>query len=127
MAHPARAGKTFGHPVPINLIPATFDPDYVENVVAPYILSNRYTGDQPVLPMIDLVFGKAGQRWPISGDCCTTGGRMPGEEECLTVFLQDYANRGRPDVRSAAGPVDGWAGHLNRPLSLSAAERAAHR
>ena len=36
-------------------MPSTFGPDYVENVVAPYILSNRYTGDQPVLPMLDLI------------------------------------------------------------------------
>ena len=71
MAHPARAGKTFGHPVPINLMPSTFGPDYVENVVAPYILSNRYTGDQPVLPMLDLIFGKAGSTmgiWPTFRD-----------------------------------------------------------
>ena len=127
MAHPARAAKTFGHPVPINLMPATFGADYVENVVAPYILSNRYTGDQPVLPMIDLVFGKAGSTMAHIWGLLYDGWQDAGEEEGLTVFLQDYANRGRPDVRSAAGPVDGWAGHLNRPLSLSAAERAAHR
>ena len=94
MAHPARAAKTFGHPIPINLMPATFGPDYVENVVAPYILSNRYTGDQPVLPMIDLIFGKAGSTMAHIWGLLYDGWQDAGEEEGLTVFLQDYENRG---------------------------------
>ena len=99
MAHPARAGKTFGHPVPINLMPSTFGPDYVENVVAPYILSNRYTGDQPVLPMIDLIFGKAGSTMAHIWGLLYDGWQDAGEEEGLTVFLQDYANRGPNNER----------------------------
>ena len=48
--------------------------------------------------------------------------KAEGGERCRTG-----AHGGRPDLRSAAGPVDGWAGHLNRLLSLSAAERATRR
>jgi len=99
MAHPARAAKTFGHPVPINLMPSTFGADYVENVVAPYILSNRYTGDQPVLPMLDLIFGKAGSTMAHIWGLLYDGWQDAGEEEGLTVFLQDYENRGPNNER----------------------------
>ena len=99
MAHPARAAKTFGHPVPINLMPSTFGADYVENVVAPYILSNRYTGDQPVLQMLDLIFGKAGSTMAHIWGLLYAGWQDAGEEEGLTVFLQDYANRGPNNER----------------------------
>ena len=48
--------------------------------------------------------------------------KADGGERCRTG-----PHGGRPDVRSAAGPVDGWAGHLNRLLSVGAAERATRR
>jgi sugar lactone lactonase YvrE len=74
------------YPAPINLMP-NFDPTYVENVVAPYILSNRYRGDQPLLPMIDLAFSKEGALLPSIWGLLYDGWQPAGDEDGLTVFL----------------------------------------
>src|SRR5712692_5199498 len=43
---------------PVGLFPSTFDAESVAGAVAPFLLSSRYTGETPSLPMIDLVFSK---------------------------------------------------------------------
>jgi hypothetical protein len=35
-----------------------FDPDYVKNVIGPYLLVRTYQGERPLLPMIDAKLSK---------------------------------------------------------------------
>ena len=38
----------------VGLLPPTFDPDYIDGAVVPYLLSSQSIGERPVLPLIDL-------------------------------------------------------------------------
>ena len=84
---------------PVGLLPPTFDADYVARAVAPFLLSSRYTGETPSLPMIDLAFSKEkaieAHMWGLVYD----GWEPNGEEEGLSVFIQGYENRGPNNER----------------------------
>jgi cytochrome P450 len=88
-----------GHAGPVGLLPPTFGQDYIEGAVRPYLLSGRYVGERPTLPMIDLNLSKEN----------ATGAHLFGmfyedwapnpEEEGLSVFIQGYEQRGPDNER----------------------------
>jgi hypothetical protein len=83
----------------IQLMPPTFDVDYVEGAVKPFFLSGEYTGERPSLPLIDLNLSKEKavpvQIWGMLYD-----GWAPNmEEDGLSVFLQGYEHRGPHNER----------------------------
>ena len=42
----------------VGLFPPTFDSDYIDGAVVPYLLSGTYVGERPALPLIDLTLSK---------------------------------------------------------------------
>jgi hypothetical protein len=66
----------------VGLLPETFDPDYVERAVRPYLLSAEHVAERPALPLIDLALSKENAAPPHFWGCCTTDGsptRRPTE------------------------------------------------
>jgi hypothetical protein len=59
----------------VGLLPPTFDPDYVDGAVVPYLLSGQYVGERPALPLIDLALSKSGYGLP---DGLVSGAQMGG-------------------------------------------------
>jgi len=84
---------------PVGLLPAEFDAEYVAGAVVPFLLSSRYIGETPSLPMIDLALSKEkavpADLWGLLYD----GWRPNPEEEGLSVFMQGYENRGPHNER----------------------------
>jgi len=82
----------------VGLLPPTFDPDYIEHAVKPYLLSNETLGERPALPLIDLALSKENAApphfWGMLYD-----GWAPNPEEGTTVFIQAYENRGPDNER----------------------------
>ena len=84
---------------PVGVMPPTFDADYVAGVVAPFMLTGRFTGETPSLPMIDLALTKekavSAHLW---GMLYEGWGPNP-EEEGTSVFIRGYENRGPNNER----------------------------
>ena len=82
----------------VGLLPPTFDPDYIEFALAPYLLGSQYIGERPALPMIDLALSKEKAApphfWGMLYD-----GWTPNPDEGVTVFIQGYEQRGRVHSR----------------------------
>lgn len=82
----------------VGLLPPTFDPDYIDGAVMPYILSGTYIGERPALPLIDLTLSKENavppHFWGMLYD-----GWAPNPEEGVSVFLQGYEQRGPDNER----------------------------
>jgi cytochrome P450 len=122
-----------GHAGPVGLLPPTFPRDYVEGAVRPFLLSGRYVGERPTLPMIDLnlskenataahLFGMFYDEW------------APNPEgEGLSVFIQGYEQRGPDNERkkiylTATTPdlyTDKYAPKIGRFFDQLFAERNA--
>jgi cytochrome P450 len=104
-AAPERSEKSItikvpeGALLPTGLLPPTFEAEYVAGVVAPFLLSGRYIGESPSLPMIDLVFSKEkaidAHMWGLVYD----GWAPNPEEEGVSVFIRGYENRGPNNER----------------------------
>src|SRR5208282_4510427 len=80
------------------MMPPTFDPDYVENVVKPFFLSANYEGERPLLPMIDLTLSKEAGMPPHIFGMLYDNWKL-NMEEGVTVFLQGYEKRGPDNER----------------------------
>jgi cytochrome P450 len=84
---------------PVGLLPAEFDSEYVAGAVVPFLLSSRYIGETPSLPMIDLALSKEkavpSQLWGLLYD----GWEPNPEEEGRSVFMQGYEHRGPHNER----------------------------
>jgi hypothetical protein len=84
-----------------NLVPESFDDDYVQYALKPFLLSGIYKDERPVLPMISHTFSKQAaipahllgmlyESWEPYKDWETNV-----EKEGTSVFLQKYEDRGR--------------------------------
>jgi hypothetical protein len=84
---------------PVGVVPPTFPADYVAGAVAPYLLSSEYTGDIPMLPMIDLALTKEKavpvQLWGVAYKDWVPNPDVEGR----TVFMQGYEGRGPNNER----------------------------
>ena len=85
-------------PIDTTLLPETFDDDYVQYAVKPFLLSGIYQGERPVLPMIDLTLSKE-RALPLHLIGMLYESWEPNAEEGTTVFLQAYENRGPDNER----------------------------
>ena len=85
-----------GHAGPVGLFPPTFSQDYVEGAVRPFLLSGRYVGERPTLPMIDLELSKDNATGAHLFGMFYDGWVPNPEEDGLTVFIRGYEKRG-PD------------------------------
>ncbi|WP_327434680.1 hypothetical protein [Streptomyces sp. NBC_01236] len=82
----------------VGLLPPTFEPEYIDGAVVPFLLSRQITAERPALPMIDLALSKEAAApphfWGMLYD-----GWAPNPEEGLTVFIQGYEDRGADNER----------------------------
>ncbi len=82
----------------VGLLPPTFEPDYIERAVVPYLSSGEYVGERPTLPMIDLALSKENAApphfWGMLYD-----GWAPDPKEGTTVFITGYNQRGPDNER----------------------------
>jgi len=83
----------------VGLLPPTFEPDYVERAVVPYLLSGRSIGERPALPMIDLALSKENAAPPHFWGMLYDRWEPNPEEEGVTVFIQGYEQRGPDNER----------------------------
>lgn len=85
--------------LPVGLVPPDFEADYVAGVVAPFLLYNEFTGETPLLPMIDLALTKE-KAVPVQLWGMLYEGWTPNpDDEGLAVFMQGYENRGPNNAR----------------------------
>ncbi|MFF5146704.1 hypothetical protein ACFY6U_44515 [Streptomyces sp. NPDC013157] len=42
----------------VGLLPPTFEPEYIDSAVVPFLMSRQITAERPALPMIDLALSK---------------------------------------------------------------------
>ena len=108
----------------VGLLPPTFDPDYIDGAVVPYLLSSQSVGERPALPLIDLALSKENAApphfWGMLYD-----GWAPNPEEGTAVFIQAYGQRGPDNERkkiyaSATTPdlyASKYAGKVRRFLT----------
>lgn len=82
----------------VGLFPPTFDSDYIDGAVVPYLLSGTYVGERPALPLIDLTLSKENaippHFWGVLYDEWA-----PNPEEGVSVFIQGYEQRGPDNAR----------------------------
>src|SRR6187551_46327 len=83
----------------VGLLPPTFDADYIDGAVVPYLLSSQSIGERPALPMIDLALSKENAAPPHFWGMLYSGWEPNPEEEGLTVFIQGYEQRGPDNER----------------------------
>src|SRR3954447_18318516 len=83
----------------VGLLPPTFDPDYTDGAVVPYLLSSQYAGERPALPLIDLALSKENAAPPHFWGMLYDGWAPNPEEEGVTVFIQGYEQRGPDNER----------------------------
>jgi len=81
-----------------SIIPANFEPDYVEKAVIPFFLTSVYNGERPMLPMIDVNFTKEGAL-PYDLWGLIYHDWRPTPEAGVTVFLQGLEKRGENNLR----------------------------
>ncbi|MEU8081773.1 hypothetical protein AB0B31_40715 [Catellatospora citrea] len=85
--------------LPVGLVPPGFQADYVAGVVAPFMLSNEFTGETPLLPLIDLALTKE-KAVPVQLWGMLYKGWTPNPQgEGVSVFFQGYENRGPNNAR----------------------------
>jgi hypothetical protein len=109
----------------VGLLPPTFDPDYIDGAVVPYLLSSQSIGERPVVPLIDLALSKENAAPPHFWGMLYDGWAPNPEEEGVTVFIQGYEHRGPDNERkkiyaSATTPdlyAAKYAGKFRRFLS----------
>lgn len=104
-----------GHAGPVGLLPPAFSQDYVEGAVRPFLLTGRYVGELPSLPMIDLNLSKDNATSAHLFGMFYDGWEPNPEEDGLTVFILGYEKRGPENLRkkiymSATSPdlYDAW-------------------
>jgi cytochrome P450 len=83
----------------VGLLPPTFDPDYVDGAVVPYLLSSQSMAERPTLPLIDLALSKENAAPPHFWGMLYDGWAPNPEEEGVTVFIQGYEQRGPDNER----------------------------
>src|SRR5512143_85142 len=78
----------------VGLFPPTFDQDYIDGAVVPYLLSGTYVGERPALPLIDLSLSKENaippHLWGRLYD-----GWAPNPKEGVSVFIKATSSADR--------------------------------
>src|SRR4051812_13399518 len=112
---------------PVRLMPPSFDEDYVEGAIKPFVLAGQYVGERPSLPMIDLTLSKENAAPAHTWGMLYDGWAPNTEEDGRSVFIQGYEHRGpdnerkkiyasatTPDLYAAkyASKVRGFVGRL---------------
>lgn len=111
------------HDMPINteLMPATFDPAYVEGAVRPFLLGGAFIGERPLLPMIDLKLSKQSAVSAHLFGMLYDDWKPNPEEEGTTVFLTEYDRRGpnneRKRIYYSATTPDLYAAHYSAKVN----------
>ncbi|WP_377271621.1 hypothetical protein [Peterkaempfera sp. SMS 1(5)a] len=82
----------------VGLLPPTFEPEYIDGAVVPFLLSRQVTAERPALPMIDLALSKENAAPPHFW-CMLYSGWEPNPDEGVTVFIQGYEDRGEDNER----------------------------
>jgi cytochrome P450 len=82
----------------VGLLPPSFDPDYIDSAVVPYLLSSEYVGERPMLPMIDLALSKENAAPPHFWGMLYNEW-APNPEQGTAVFIQGYEQRGPDNER----------------------------
>jgi cytochrome P450 len=85
--------------LPAGLMPSNFDAEYVAYAVEPFLLSGRYLGETPSLPMIDLAFSKEKAIDPHMWGLLYDGWQPNPEAEGTSVFIRGYDQRGPDNER----------------------------
>jgi hypothetical protein len=109
----------------VGLLPPTFDPDYIDGAVVPYLLSSQSVGERPAVPLIDLALSKENAAPPHFWGMLYDGWAPNPEAEGVAVFIQGYEHRGPDNERkkiyaSATTPdlyATKYAGKIRRFLS----------
>jgi len=83
----------------VGQLPPTFEPDYIDGAVVPFLLSNQYIGERPALPMIDFALSKENAAPAHFWGMLYDGWEPNPEEEGVTVFIQGYDQRGPDNER----------------------------
>src|SRR6185295_8777085 len=81
------------------VLPPMFDRAYIAGAVEPFLLSTEFTGETPMLPMIDLALSKdkaaPAHLWGMLYE-----NWIPNlEKEGRSVFITDYESRGPDNAR----------------------------
>jgi hypothetical protein len=84
---------------PVTLLPPTFEQDYIEGAVGPYLLNGEYLAERPALPMIDFALSKENAVPPHFWGMLYDGWAPNAEEDGGTVFFQGYEKRGPDNER----------------------------
>ncbi len=82
--------------LPTGIMPPDFGGEYVAGAVAPFLLSGRFVGETPTVPMIDLGLSKENAAPALMWGMLYDGWAPNPEEDGTTVFLRGYDRRG-PD------------------------------
>jgi hypothetical protein len=98
MIIPSKKAERQDRPPDTNLVPDSFEDEYVQGALKPFLLSGIYAGERPVLPMIDLTLSKEAAI-PAHIFGMLYEGWKPNVEEGTSVFLQGYGNRGPNNER----------------------------
>ena len=84
---------------PVRLMPPSFDEDYVEGAIKPFVLAGQYVGERPSLPMIDLTLSKENAAPAHIWGMLYDGWAPNTEEDGRSVFIQGYEHRGPNNER----------------------------
>jgi len=81
------------------LLPTTFDPDYIKYAIVPAFLTSVYKGERLSLPMIDVIFTKENALPYYFWGMLYDNWEPSQEEDGLSVFIQGYEKRGEDNRR----------------------------
>ncbi|MUG96168.1 hypothetical protein F7734_29040 [Scytonema sp. UIC 10036] len=81
------------------LLPSYFEPDYIQQVIVPCLVTSVYQGERLSLPMIDLVLEKENALPYFFWGALYDDWKPNKEEDGLSVFIQGYENRGEHNRR----------------------------
>lgn len=84
---------------PVGLLPPAFTQEYVEGATEPYITSDEFVGDIPLLPMIDLAFSKENAVPPHFWGMLYDGWESDAARDGGALFFQGYEHRGPHNER----------------------------
>jgi hypothetical protein len=84
---------------PVGLLPPTFTQEYVEGALEPYITSDEFFGDTPLLPTIDLAFSKENAVPPHFWGMLYDGWEPDAARDGGALFFQGHEHRGPHNER----------------------------
>ena len=95
----AKTQKELADELPIGLFPPQFSQDYVGGAIEPYLLSRRFVGEVPMLPMIDFALNKEHAVPALLLGMLYETWEPDPEREGVSVFIRGYDKRGPENLR----------------------------